>query len=312
MDSDDRALLEASLAGAVAADGGADTTDAALTQLGWDDMLATEPVTATAVVFERLGRVGARSGALDDVVAHHLGLPTGTAVVHPPWGAGRPSGVRNGRRLDGEGTSGARRRTVDRAHVLLADGVAAVAAEALEPISSGADQDHARVILDGAQIVEWMPVAPETMARAVAGARLAIGHQLHGIAESMLRLARDHAVDRIQFGRPIASFQAVRHRLAETLVAVEAAAAALAVADDEPSPLTADLARIVAGRAALAAARHGQQVLAGIGFTRDHDFHGYLFASLELDGLYGTTPSLVRDVGRALLRHRDIPRVIDL
>ena len=41
----------------------------------------------------------------------------------------------------------------------------------------------------------------------------------------MLSLARQHALDRSQFGRPVASFQAIRHRLAETLVAIESAEA---------------------------------------------------------------------------------------
>ena len=47
------------------------------------------------------------------------------------------------------------------------------------------------------------------------------------ILVSMLSLARQHALDRVQFGKPIAGFQAVRHRLAETLVAIEGAEATL-------------------------------------------------------------------------------------
>ena len=49
---------------------------------------------------------------------------------------------------------------------------------------------------------------------------------------AMLALARQHALDRVQFGRPVASFQAVRHRLAETLVAIEGAEATLSAATD--------------------------------------------------------------------------------
>ena len=66
----------------------------------------------------------------------------------------------------------------------------------------------------------------------------------------MLRLACDHASERVQFGRPIASFQAVRHRLAEALVAVEALDATLGAAGDEPNALTAALAKATAGRTA--------------------------------------------------------------
>ena len=50
----------------------------------------------------------------------------------------------------------------------------------------------------------------------------------------MLDLAREHALERVQFGRPVAQFQAVRHRLADALVAIEALDATLAAAADEP------------------------------------------------------------------------------
>ncbi len=62
----------------------------------------------------------------------------------------------------------------------------------------------------------------------VAAGRHALGWWLVGSSRAMLSLARQHAVDRVQFGRPVASFQAIRHRLAETLVAVEGAEATLA------------------------------------------------------------------------------------
>ena len=79
----------------------------------------------------------------------------------------------------------------------------------------------------------------------------------------MLDLARAHALERVQFGRPIARFQAVRHRLADALVAVEALDAALGAAWDEPNPMTAALAKAIAGRTARTVATHCQQVLAG-------------------------------------------------
>ena len=60
-------------------------------------------------------------------------------------------------------------------------------------------------------------------------------HELVGASRTMLELAREHALERVQFGRPISSFQAVRHRLAETLVAIETADAVLAAAWDDRS-----------------------------------------------------------------------------
>ncbi len=143
--------------------------------------------------------------------------------------------------------------------------------------------------------------------QAVALAQLAIGHQLVGAARTMLDFARDHALERIQFGRPIGSFQAVRHRLAEAMVAIEAADAALGSAWDERSSEAAAAAKALAGRSARTTIRHGQQVLAGIGFTTEHDFHLYVRRVLVLDQLFGTSLSLTRKMGRDLLASRQLP-----
>jgi alkylation response protein AidB-like acyl-CoA dehydrogenase len=130
----------------------------------------------------------------------------------------------------------------------------------------------------------------------------------------MLDLARGHALERMQFGRPIARFQAVRHRLADALVAVEALEAALAAAREQPSPETAALAKAVAGRSAHTVARHCQQVLAGIGFTMEHPFHRFLKRCLALEGLFlfGAADAIVVDVGRRLLATRRVPTLIEL
>ncbi|HEY5855280.1 MAG TPA: acyl-CoA dehydrogenase family protein [Aldersonia sp.] len=128
----------------------------------------------------------------------------------------------------------------------------------------------------------------------LAAGRRALGWWLVGTGRAMLALASTHALDRTQFGRPIASFQAVRHRLAETLVALEAAEATLAHADDEFGAL---LAKAAAGRAALTAARHCQQVLGGIGFTAEHGLHRHVRHTLLLDGLLGSSRELTRAAG---------------
>ena len=101
-------------------------------------------------------------------------------------------------------------------------------------------------------------------------------------------------LDRVQFGRPIASFQAVRHRLAETLVAIEGAEATLGLPGDDDPDLTALLAKAAAGKAALTAAKHCQQVLGGIGFTAEHDLHHHVKRALVLDGLLGSSRELTR------------------
>ena len=128
---------------------------------------------------------------------------------------------------------------------------------------------------------------------AVALGRRAIAHQMAGASRAMLELARAHALERVQFGRPIGRFQAVRHRLAEALVAIEALDAALTAAADEPTATTAALAKALAGRTARTVAAHCQQVLAGIGFTTDHPFHRYLKRTMLLEGLFGSADEIV-------------------
>jgi hypothetical protein len=143
-------------------------------------------------------------------------------------------------------------------------------------------------------------------------ARRAVGWWLVGSARAMLALARQHALDRVQFGKPIAGFQAVRHRLAETLVAIEGAEATLGLPGDDSPDLTAMLAKAAAGKAALTAAKHCQQVLGGIGFTEEHDLHRHVKRALVLDGLLGSSRELTRRAGAGLRARGSAPRLANL
>ncbi|EKF25621.1 acyl-CoA dehydrogenase, C-terminal domain protein [Mycolicibacterium hassiacum DSM 44199] len=143
-------------------------------------------------------------------------------------------------------------------------------------------------------------------------ARRAVGWWLVGTARAMLALARRHALDRVQFGRPIAQFQAIRHRLAETLVAIEGAEAALRLPGTESGDLTAMLAKAAAGKAALTAAKHCQQVLGGIGFTAEHELHLHIKRALVLDGLLGSSRELTKKVGAGLRARGTVPRLAHL
>jgi alkylation response protein AidB-like acyl-CoA dehydrogenase len=147
---------------------------------------------------------------------------------------------------------------------------------------------------------------------AVVLAQLALSYEIVGAARAMLALAREHALERVQYGRPISSFQAIRHRLAETLVAIEAADAAVTAARDAPSPELAGIAKSLAGRSARTTARHCQQVLAGIGFTAEHPFHRYYRRILLLDQLFGSAHFLTAAFGDQLLRSRRLPALLPL
>ena len=105
-----------------------------------------------------------------------------------------------------------------------------------------------------------------------------------GVARWCLETASDYAKVRVQFGRPIGQFQAIKHALADMLVGVEqTAAVAWDAAAAWSGPEGADeraLSARVAGALSLEAAAHCAkkcvQILGGIGFTWEHDAHFYL------------------------------------
>jgi hypothetical protein len=146
----------------------------------------------------------------------------------------------------------------------------------------------------------------------IAAGRHALGWWLVGAGRAMLALARQHALDRTQFGRPVASFQAIRHRLAETLVAIEGAEGTLVAAAAEPDELSFLLAKAAAGQAALTASRHCQQVLGGIGFTAEHELHRHIKRVLVLDAMLGSSRELTREAGAALRAKGFAPRLAQL
>jgi hypothetical protein len=308
MDAAERALLADTIGAAI--DGERDA-DGMLVDIGWFDMLAAEPDDGLAIVFEALGRTNARSSAIDDVVTHALGIGprADLAVVLPPFGTAvfdRSSGLAT-----------ARAAVAPELLVIGGGDVAIVpAAAATVEVIDGIDPDAGlhSVRIDAAGVSTTIEHT-RAIDYAVARAQRAIAHQTAGATRTMLTLAREHALERVQFGRPVARFQAVRHRLAEALVAVEALDAALVAAADTDNPEAtrlAQLAKIVAGRTARTVASHCQQVLAGIGFTTDHPFHRYLKRTMLLDGLFGSADRLTREVGRDLVATAHVPTLIEL
>ena len=114
-----------------------------------------------------------------------------------------------------------------------------------------------------------------------------------GLARWCLATAVEHAKVREQFGRPIGSFQAVKHLCAEMLETAEAVtaaawdAAAVATADADQWAFAADVAEVTCFDGAVEVAKSCVQVLGGIGFTYEHDAHLYLRRALALRGLLG-------------------------
>ncbi|MGB0962184.1 MAG: acyl-CoA dehydrogenase family protein [Mycobacterium sp.] len=96
-----------------------------------------------------------------------------------------------------------------------------------------------------------------------------------GAAAKCLDLTVQYTKDRVQFGRPIGSFQALKHRMADLYVAVEAARAVVNEAVADPSPTTATLARLAASDAFSMVAAEAVQLHGGIAITWESDIQFY-------------------------------------
>ncbi|MEB3048346.1 acyl-CoA dehydrogenase family protein [Mycolicibacter sp. MYC123] len=96
-----------------------------------------------------------------------------------------------------------------------------------------------------------------------------------GTAARCLDLTVEYTKSRVQFGRPIGSFQALKHRMADLFVAVSAARAVVEDAIAEPSPTSAALARVVASEALSKVAGEAVQLHGGIAITWESDIQLY-------------------------------------
>ena len=295
--------------------------DAALAGLGWRDALAEDRRHAVSVLFECQGAAHVTSSALSQLLVVGLGLgldDRATTVLLPRLRTRDAPGRLHGDRCAVRGLAPSdldHAETVlvvagaDHGHTAVALPPSALSRRAV----GGIDPDLGMLEVDGDVAVHGAePGEPVDWPAAVSLGQLAVGHELVGAARAMLELARSHALEREQFGRPIATFQAVRHRLADSLVAIEAAAALLAAAWDDPSPVNASIAKSSAGRGARTVARHCQQVLAGIGFTAEHPFHRYYRRTIVLDQVLGAGTVLTAELGAEVLRSGTLPPVLPL
>jgi hypothetical protein len=315
MDREERDLFAKGVWDAAARATGAEL-DAALAELGWTDALGQDPRTAVSVLFEAQGRTTATSAALDVLLATALGAGAGAAVVLPPLGSATPPG-RVAQTTTIEGLLTAAGGAADTGLVVCTtDAGPALGEVALHDLArrsvQGLDPSLGLVEAHGSAAVTARPAPSMSWDDVVAVGQRAVAHELVGASAAMLDLAREHALERIQFGVPIASFQAVRHKLADALVAVESARGALDAAWEAGTPFEAMAAKAIAGRSARLVAKHCQQVLAGIGFTTEHPLHRYVKRVRVLDGLLGDARSLTRSMGEQLLEARRLPPILPL
>jgi hypothetical protein len=338
MDAETRALLHDSLRRALAEATTAPAQFAArLTELGWDEVVADDRAAAWTALFDAKGEALAGVDALDLVLADELTVATGTAVtgagavvVLPPGAAAHPVSS-----LDGDGLAvrgfGFRAPTPGTAVVVPVPtdgGPARVVigvddgSLAWQPVA-GLDPDLGLGAVTGRlapAALTWLddppdgdPGNPTLWARLVAAGRWALAAELVGVARRMVASAVEYAGARVQYGRPIGTFQAVQHRLAEAHTATAGAAAAVAEVAGRPGTpggaWAAVVAKALAGQACEQAGVEAQQVFGAIGFTWEHDLHRALRRGHVLDGLLGDWRALERHVGEELVATRAVPRV---
>jgi len=150
---------------------------------------------------------------------------------------------------------------------------------------------------------------PETAAalrRALATATVALALDAVGAAQQLFDVSLDYVKHREQFGVPVGSFQAIKHKFADLLVLLERARAlgyyaALTIAeDDDEQSLAAAMAKAAAGDVATQMAKEGIQVHGGIGYTWEADVHLYV-RRLQTDVvLFGTPEQHRRQVAELI------------
>ncbi|MCW2651950.1 MAG: acyl-CoA dehydrogenase [Mycobacterium sp.] len=183
--------------------------------------------------------------------------------------------------------------------LLARDGAVADAA----PLVQHASVDPSRRLYD---VTPSGDAKPADLARAYEFGALATAAQLVGAGEALLRTTVDYAKQRTQFGRPIGSYQAIKHKLADVHIAVELArpllyGAALSLADGAPETARdVGAAKVAAAEAALLSARTALQTHGAIGFTAEHDLSLWLLRVQALRSAWGDPAEHRRRVLAAL------------
>jgi alkylation response protein AidB-like acyl-CoA dehydrogenase len=154
--------------------------------------------------------------------------------------------------------------------------------------------EFAGVAVSREQLLGEAGGAGEAVQRGLDLARIALASEALGGAEALLEMTTAYAKQRVQFGRPIGSFQAIKHRLADMLIEVEAARSAAwyaaCVADERGEELAeaAAIAKSCCCDVFFDCAANAIQLHGGIGFTWEHEAHLYFKRARASAVLLGT------------------------
>ena len=178
--------------------------------------------------------------------------------------------------------------------VLLAEGGGTVWLAAPDTQHQSVDGTRWLAEVHGTQLLADGPVAARAVGQAVQFGTLASAAQLLGAGRALLETSVRHASQRAQFGRPIGSFQAVKHQLADVAVGLEFARplldAAAVTAGHGWATAGRDVsaAKVACADAAYRAARTALQVHGAIGYTEEHDLSLWLAKVRALVAAWGS------------------------
>jgi alkylation response protein AidB-like acyl-CoA dehydrogenase len=162
-----------------------------------------------------------------------------------------------------------------------ADGVEAVRHETIDMTRKQASVTFEGVVVDADMRLGEPGSGASVLGRLADIAAVALAFEQLGGAQACLEMSVEYAKERMQFGRPIGSFQAIKHKCAEMLIEVESArssahyAGRMLADGDEDATVAAALAKAYCSEAFFHAAAETIQVHGGIGFTWEHDAHLY-------------------------------------
>jgi alkylation response protein AidB-like acyl-CoA dehydrogenase len=179
--------------------------------------------------------------------------------------------------------------------VVPASAVSAAEAPTMDPTMPVATVVLDDVFVSGERVLvePGDPAARDVVDRMLDHATVSMALSTVATCRSIFEATVEYAKQRHQFGRPIGSFQAIKHRLADCYLAVERASslgwfAALTVAEDDPRRrLAVAMAKAAAGDCAQLLSRDGLQLHGGIGFTWEHDLHFALKRAVTGDLMFG-------------------------
>ena len=174
-----------------------------------------------------------------------------------------------------------------------ADGIVATRLDTMDQTRQLADVDFNDVRVPASNVLGADGEAWPVIAEVLDLAAVALAAEQVGGAQKCLEMAVEYAKVRTQFGRPIGSFQAIKHKCADMLVQVESAKSAAYYAGwaaserNDEFPLVAPLAKSYCSEAYFFCAAENIQVHGGIGFTWEHDAHLYFKRAKSSEILFG-------------------------